>query len=375
MKNTNLGLSLLGLSAVLAPSARADRTYGNIIRPYQTARESAMGGVRYTTGLYDENFFANPARMIDSPKWRVDIVNLNVELNNSAVSNVSKFTSSGDEIEKLSETAGTNNHVRLQTVIPAYYSHAFANGKYAAAVGLVMSTQGDIGLRRSMALEPNVFTDVGPAVSLARRFLKGDRLAVGITGHYTYRLATRNSFSTINYIKGEKFDKDTAMGEGSRIDFDLGARQDLAWHPGKWSFQAAAAINNVLGTHYSANSPDLVAGAQPAPTEQPRTYNAGLSATREHMLGFTKGTLAFEVQDIGNNSGGSLFRTLHLGGELAVKDWVYLRAGINQGYLACGVGFDLPVLKLDLSTYGEEMSLNAGGMEDRRYALRLGLAL
>jgi hypothetical protein len=376
MKNTTKLALCLTSASLLAPfAAQAERTYNNIIRPYQSARSVGMGGVRYTTGLYDENFFANPARVIDSPKWRIDIVNIMVELNSGAISNIDKITGGGDEIDKLASTAGSNNHVRVQTVIPAYYSHAFGNGRYAAALGLVTSMQGDIGLRRNMSLEPNVFTDVGPALTVARRFLKEDRLAIGVTAHYMYRLATQNSFSTVDYIKGNKFNKDTAMGEGSRMDFDVGARHDLAWKPKGWEFQAALAMNNVTGTSYKANKPDLVSGSQPKPPRQPRTLNTGVSATKEGFLHFTKGTFAFEIQDIGNNDGGSLFRLLHIGGELAVKDYIFLRGGINQGYFCAGVGFDLPVLKLDLATYGEEMSLNTGGLEDRRYALRFGLAI
>lgn len=378
MKTSKL-LSTLLLSALSLPltlsEARAERTYQNIIRPFQSARSAGMGGVRYTTGLYEENFFANPARMIDNPKWRIDILNLTAEVNSGALSNLDKLTAGGDEIENLSSTAGSNNHFRLQLVMPAYYSKAFGDKKWAAALGFVLSSQGDIGLRRSMALEPNVFTDVGPVATVVRRFLKNDRLAVGLNMHYMYRLATRDTFSTIDYISGKKFNKDNAMGEGSMIDFDLGARHDIAWEPAGFKFQGALTINNVLGGDFSDNKPDLVSGFQPAPLQQPRTINMGVAARKAGLLGFTGATFAFEIQDIGNNAGGSLFRTLHMGGELEVKDYIFLRAGINQGYLAAGVGFDLPVLKLDLATYGEEMTLNAGGLEDRRYIMRLGFAI
>lgn len=377
MKNTKLlSLSILSLAAFsgLTSSALA-RTFDNIIRPYTSARSSAMGGVRYSTGLYDENFFGNPARMVDNPKWRIDIVNMLVELNSGSMANVGKLTASGDKIENLASTAGTNNHVRIQTVIPAYYSPHFLNDKNALAVGLIQSTQADISLRKNMAMEPNVFMDIGPAVTFARKF-KEDRLAVGVTAHYMYRAATKETFSTVDYIKGTGFKSVSDIaGEGTKLDFDVGARHNVAWRPHDWDIQTAFAINNLIGSKYKEGI-DLISGVQPSPTKQPRTYNAGVAARKPHAFGFGGDTtVAVEIQDVGNNSGGSPFRLLHIGSEVALKDTIFLRAGLNQGYLGLGVGFDLPVLKLDLATYGEEMSLNTGGQEDRRYVMRIGFAI
>lgn len=374
MKNYKI-LSLALTASFLTISGAEARSYDNIIRPYQSARAAAMGGVRYSTGLFDENFFANPARMVDNPHWRLDIINLMVELNSGSISNVGKLTKAGDKIENLATTAGTNNHVRIQTVIPAFYSPRFLSPRTAVAVGLIQSTQADIGLRKNMSLEPNVFMDIGPAVTVARKFTKDDRVAVGVTAHYVYRAATRETFSTVDYIRGTSFRSvNDIAGEGSKIDFDVGARHNIAWKPKGWDLQSALAVNNVIGSKYKSGL-DLITGTQPLPVKLPRTINAGIAARRSALWGLGATTLAFEVQDIGNNANGSLFRLLHLGGEFALKDTIFLRAGINQGYFCGGVGFDLPILKLDLATYGEEMSLNAGGQEDRRYALRIGFAL
>ncbi len=373
-KNKILSLTLLG-SLLSISGAEASRSFDNIIRPFQSARSSGMGGVRYTTGLYEENFFANPARMADNKKWRLDIINMLVELNSGSIRNVGKLTKSGDKIENLAETAGTNNHVRIQTVIPAFYTPHFFAERNSFAVGLVQSTQADISLRKNMSIEPDVFMDIGPAVSFARKFAEEDRVAVGVTAHYSYRVATRDTFSTIDYIKGTSFKSvSDVAGEGNKVDFDLGARHNIAWRPHDWDLQSAFAINNVIGSEYKSGL-DLISGTQPTPVKQPRTVNAGVAARRDSLFGLGATTLAFEIQDIGNNSGGSLFRLIHFGGEIAMKDTLFLRAGFNQGYLCAGVGIDLPVLKLDFSTYGEEMSLNTGGQEDRRYAARIGIAL
>ena len=369
-----IAIAAASVASFSASEAEA-RSFDNIIRPYTSARANGMGGVRYTTGMFDENFFGNPAKTSDNPHWRLDIINLLFEVNSGSIKNLGKLTKSGDTIENVASTAGTNNHVRIQTVIPAFYSPHFFDVRNSFAVGLVHSTQADIGLRKDMALEPNVFTDIGPAVTFSRKFLPEERLAVGVTAHYVYRAATRGDYSTIDYIRGNNFKsvKDIA-GEGADADADIGMRHNINWSPSGWELQDAFTINNVKGGKYDQKL-NLMSGDQPLPVSQPRTYNAGLAARKPGFLGFSTSTFAFEVQDIGNNSGGSLFRLLHLGGELGIKDYIFLRAGVNQGYLTAGVGLDLPVLKLDFATYGEEMSLNAGGQEDRRYALRLGIAL
>jgi len=43
-------------AAVLSISMRSEAV-DQITRPYQSVRSAGMGGVRITTGLYDENFF------------------------------------------------------------------------------------------------------------------------------------------------------------------------------------------------------------------------------------------------------------------------------------------------------------------------------
>jgi hypothetical protein len=132
------------------------------------------------------------------------------------------------------------------------------------------------------------------------------------------------------------------------------------------------------------------------PVRVSRNLNLGVSATRATWGVFTHTSFAFEVTDIGNNSNdvnaptpssdpgqatdanqygaGSVFRMIHIGAETHWK-LVALRAGLNQGYLAAGLGLDLRFFTLDFATYGEEMSLNAGGIEDRRYALQLGFQI
>jgi hypothetical protein len=363
---------VLALTLVTTQNASA---LDQIIKPFTSARSTAMGGVRYTTGLYEENFFSNPARAAANPVWRVDIFNQLVEANSSLIQNMDQLSGGGDTVSNAANTAGSNNHVRLQTILPAFYFPQIFSTRTSFAIGLIQSTQADISLRRNLSVDPTAIIDVGPAFTFARRMMKENRLTVGFTGHLTYRAATKENFSTIDYLKLGKFDFKRAAGEGMHYDFDIGSTYTLPWKPKGWRFQPGFAINNILGGKYKNIGADFISGETGKPPTQPTTFNFGTSAMKPGFLKLNNAVFAFEVQDIGNNKNGSLFRLIHTGTEVKLKDWFALRAGIGQGYLSAGLGFDLPLFKIDLTTYGEELALNSGEYEDRRYALRVGISL
>ena len=342
----------------------------NIVRPYQSVRSSGMGGVRLTTGVYDENFFANPGRVTENPNWKIQAFDLNLESTFATVKNISSLLNGGDQIlNNLGSTAGKNNHLRIQTTFPGVY---IPKEKMSYAIALVSSTQTDVDLRKSFNIEPLAITDIGPAFTVGRKFLEADELSVGLTAHVTYRLASKSNFTFIDLIKGLSLSPLKSGGEGAHLEFDLGSTYKLPWHPLDWDYSVALAFNNLLGGKYKNLPISIFKLGPPAP--QPRTMGLGVAARKSEVWKFGETVLAFELTDIGNNPNGSIFRWMHLGGE---TNYGILspRLGINQGYLCLGFGLNLKFFELDLSTYGEEMSLNAGGLEDRRFALRMSFQI
>jgi hypothetical protein len=130
-------------------------------------------------------------------------------------------------------------------------------------------------------------------------------------------------------------------------------------------------INQLLGGKFKMFGQSGT-GASPVP--QPLAVGVGTSLSKKELWGLTDFVGAFEIQDIGNNTNGSLFRLLHLGSE-AHYGVLAIRLGINQGYLAGGLGVNLKAFTFDLSTYGEEMTLNVGGKQDRRIAMKLSFQI
>lgn len=344
-----------------------------IIRSYQSVRSAGMGGVKLTTGLYDENFFGNPARAVANPRFRVTILDPMVEASSSAVTNIPAMTNGDDFYSGLADTAGDNNHARMQTTMPSVYFPAGDN-KLAIAVGVITSSQLNVNMRRSYNLDPQGIIDIGPTVTVARRFLENDALALGLNLHGTYRLATSSSYTAVDLIKGRSLSPTSSGGQGAHIDVDLGGTFVLPVEPMGFQVTTGLALNNIMGGKYENLSMQPASGITALPIAQPRTLGFGAAVRKAEWASLTDTVIAMEFTDIGNNSGGSLFRTLHLGGETHFGI-LAPRLGLNQGYIAAGLGIDLRFVNIDVATYGEELSLNVGGQQDRRFAFKLAFQI
>jgi hypothetical protein len=353
-----------------------------IIKPYESVRSSGMGGVTLTTGLYDENFFGNPARVTENPHWRVTILDPMVETNSHTENSIKAIDGGNSVYSDLGQNAGANNHFRLQTTMPSVYLPPSIHGKWAFALGLITSSQVDLDLRRSFNIDPSGIIDIGPALTVGRRLLEDNALTVGATAHVTYRLSTNSDFSIVNLISGESISPRATGGQGGMLDFDVGMTYVFKhYHPAGVNFSVGAALDNMLGGNFNNLKLQYLkdANGNPSPANkpigEPRRVGTGFAVEKDSMGMLHDTMLAFEFQDIGNNTNGALFRTAHLGGETHLLHVLAVRAGINQGYLCGGVGLDLKLITLDVSTYGEEMSLNPGGLEDRRIAAKLAFQI
>lgn len=343
-----------------------------IVHTYVTTRSMAMGGTRITTGLYDDNFFGNPARVTENPRVKVSLIEFMLEASTPAIGQVSDLLSAeGDALSNVASSSGENNHVRIQTSFPSFYLPNY--GTLAYAFGLLTSTQVDTNVRRSYQVAPRMITDVGPAFTIGRRFLEGDALSVGMTVHATYRVASDEGFTFIDLIQGKELSPMATGGDGGLVDGSIGLYYKIPKSYENFALSAGFSVNNVMGGEYKLFSAGLSESGN-APVAQNRAYNFGVAARRATWWKLTDTVFALEFTDIGNNPGGSFFRTIHIGGETRYKV-VSTRLGFNQGYITAGFGFDFRTVSIDVVTYGEELSLNAGGLQDRRYAFKFALQI
>ena len=360
-------------SSFIIASAHADE---QIIRQYESVRDYGMGGLKITTGLYDDNFFANPARATANPVWRFTIFDPAVMVDNHFVSNVNSFASGGGNvIQNVADTSGENNHLRIQTTMPAWYLPPSDHRRWAVAFAVITSSQTDLSLRQNYSINDDVFIDIGPAFTFAYQFLKDRSLSVGATAHLTYRLATNQPYTIADLLDGKSFSLNQIGQQGTSEDFDLGVTKVFPWHPIGIELSAAASINNVIGGKYNTSLITPVSGIGSSPPPANRIYGFGFSAKRDIGYFFHDVLVGIEASDIGNNTNGSLFRTIHMGAETRILHILRPRIGFNQGYLSAGCGLDLKILEIDAATWGEELSLNPGQLQDRRYGVRVALQL
>ncbi|MEM5948518.1 hypothetical protein WKV44_08160 [Spirochaetia bacterium 38H-sp] len=92
-------------------------------------------------------------------------------------------------------------------------------------------------------------------------------------------------------------------------------------------------------------------------------------------------TLTVEIADPFGWTDPSVYTTqswltrLHLGTELKLLNSVFLRAGINSGYLTWGLGFDLRYVAIDLASYTVERGINPGDRPCSGISINLNIRL
>ncbi len=370
MKFNQVVLKLALPALLLGSEALA---YRPIIRDFHSVRTAGMGDIRYTVGQFEENFFANPARSTENPENLLQLPQLSFETSSGTLNSIKDLISSGDGLTAFQNSMGKPLSVRTQMVFPGYYNNHFIDEKMSFGIAAFFSAQLIPIVSQSGQISPTTAITAGPMINLARRFLDEDRLSIGINVKTQVRASSNSAFSIQDFLSGTDLGTAIKGGSGFGVDGDIGARFHPHWGLGGFRYEVAAAINNVLGGKYTNISRPIASWAGD-PYRTKTAFNFGISARKTDAWIFDHWLLAMETTDIGNNDYGSFYRTLHFGTEAAWSVF-RLRGGINQGYFTAGLGIDLAFFQLNVATYGEELGLNPGVLEDRRYALQLGFQI
>ena len=363
---------VLWISAALTSLVSPALAFSPIIRDYESVRTEGMGGVRYSTGFYEDNFYANPARTTENPESMFQLPKFTIEAGSGTLSSLSSLLGKSSGVSAVSGNIGKPLSAKFQFLFPAYYKREFLAPFWSFGVGMQTSAQLVSEVSQTGIITPTTVIGAGPVITIARRLLPEDRLSVGLNTHVEGRATSGNAFSIIDFLKGNAA---TSLrgGSGVGIDFDLGTTFRPHWGLGGFNYELGFATNNILGGTYS-NLGGKIADWAGAPIPSLRSFNFALAARKDDLWKFKSFMMALEFTDIGNNTNGSIFRTLHIGTEAKWK-FLAIRGGINQGYFAAGLGFDFGFFCMDASTYGEEMGLNVGSFEDRRYAIDFGFQI
>lgn len=354
-----------------------------IIENYRGIRSLGMGGVFATTGIYDEALFGNPAMQLEDPNWRLSLLDITLETDTNLISDYSKInsarTASGSGVPQQianSGLAGRPEHERLTLLMPAFYSPHFFGQDTSFAIGLLVNEQATLILNQDASVDVQAMVGIGPNFGVAHRFLDG-MLDVGFNGHFLYRMAGDPSINAASFLTGQKIALSSIAGQGLGLDFDLGAYYKLPFAvPFFKRLSVGASLNNILQSRYQIASSALASNVHGTVFGNDRTGALGVRGDMPDCLFMRDNLFSIEFQNIGTTQSlASFWKKLHMGGETHVTGILFVRGGINEGYLGGGLGLDLPLFKFDVATYGEELGANTGRLEDRRVAARFALDL
>lgn len=202
-------------------------------------------------------------------------------------------------------------------------------------------------------------------------------LHVGANLKGIYRFGGRKAFSLQEYVNSSQinFDAKDVGGSGIGVDLDLGATYEIKTLPFGAVSRASLVLSNLLGSQFGiskkyAGAPGLV-----------RTLNLGWMTSFPGTDFIDNVHVLFDISDIplggeddkdlGARTSGSFLKKTHLGVEVPMGR-VSVRAGLNQGYLSAGMGFNLWALKLDFATYAEDTGDNSR-QPSRRFTVTAAL--
>ncbi len=349
------------------------------IKIYRGARGLAMGGTWVTTGNYSEALFGNPARHASTEISKFSILDLNTEANLNLITNASSFlklnSASGTGfLNDVTKLIGKNMHYRVDA-LTAYYSPSQSEDLSIAA-GLLFSSKTNLTIRHTTNISAQFINDFGPNFGFAYPIIP-KYLLLGLNLHLIYRTGIDEHIRSSEILSGMKKLGLKGYGkQGVGLDGDFGLFYKIPWEPTWVRVSVGVSANNFLASDYDLIPLRLISGLSSFPPPNDRYYNFGFRFDFRDTRKLKSNVWAFEIQEIGTKIKKSSFpKKIHTGWESQLSKYLFLRLGLNQGYPGGGFGFEFPVLKLDILTYGEELAITSGEKQDRRIMLRLAFEI
>jgi hypothetical protein len=333
---------------------------------YQSARTLGMGGCSTVTGLYDDNFYGNPARIGGNPRSKWTFFQLGFELNDHFYSISKLLQKNRLSLLVYQKYFGKVMQARLAMLAPAFYLAAHEDRKWSLATALTSQFAGIGRIRRSLAIEPLLLWDTVFHVGSAYEFSRQHLFRVGLMSHWCFRDSVSAQEYLVDYIQTQKFLSPSPSGMGFLMSWDLGltARVLDYFH---YKVDLGMSVQNIFNTRFL-----VIPSRQGSVVQEDlRQYNIGIAFIKPYFFSLKNTQIVFELNHIGAFQD-NLFKSMHFGIETTYGLFC-LRTGLNQGYFAAGLGMKWEIFGFDLATTAQEIGTNVGQLEDRRYVLSAGI--
>ena len=378
MKKKIISLALLGATSSLF-ALGAEHAY-----LYKDARIMGMGGANVAVGSYSTSVFSNPAGLVNIKKdhgFVVDLLSVGISATADVQSVIEDMDGAETDSEMLDVVAkydgqpfhlGVNNYTSISKNSDAF---AWTIGLLAAVDTNFMthSTSAEIETS-SRAYGGLIF---GSAKSYDTEYGKLD---VGVSVKYIMQQAYDGAIDALDMV-GDDFQNtiEDDVIESSGFGVDVG----VVLHPftdNYWKPAFGVSIMNIGNMDMDDSY-----------GQQPMTVNFGVSVTPEVSL-LNKLVIAVDYVDALNANEARFYningthddlseadymKRVRLGVGMGLIDTMFfsttLNVGMYQSAYTAGVDMELTFLKLNITTYEEEVGTGSATNPDRRYMARLGI--
>lgn len=264
---------------------------------------------------------------------------------------------------------GAVQHFGFSNVTSLVLRRAAASVFVNSSVSALFYKDPSIGAFEGMTA--NAHGTGGFTFSLAHVLIPKTRSYIGVTGKFVRRAGGEFTVNAADILSSTELGNfQDRMGIGSGVGADVG----LMFIGGKRTPVAFGVVLQDAGNTSFTYDDTLGDGfAQKAPDPIKMTLNVGVAimpTTRTSNL-----KMLADFRDVLGNVETSIFKRIHIGGELNVLNRVGFTGGLNQGYPTAGFYVDIKFFRLDAGVYTEEFGDGAGNRPDTRVFTRLWVGL
>jgi len=332
---------------------------------YRTARPLGMGGA-FTAVSDDVNaLFYNPAGLNRVKEGSLILFNPMFTTNANSIKladDIHGVVKGDDILDKMMGNLGNTIHFDISFGTPHWVRKNFA------IAAILPNIKSYTTLRREVSTEAvtDAVADTGAVVGYSKGFYN-DRLAVGVAAKVIARAVGHYNPDAFSLYSNESVDFEDVAVFAVGYDFNIGAIYTFD----KVMFfvpTVGISVNNILASDFPINIKGDSGRVDSPYKSLDRSFNLGSKFELDNFWLLNRWIVAVDINNIG--VGGTFFKKLHIGSEAWLLDFFGVRTGLNQGYFAFSLSFDVPFVMIDLYTYAEELGHSAGARGDRRFGVQ-----
>ena len=389
MKKKIISIALLGATTSLL-ALGAEHAY-----LYKDPRVMGMGGANVAVGSYSTSIFSNPAGLASISKkdgFVVDLLSLGLSTSSGTSEFVSDIQDADTDLKMtniLQKYSGEHFHLGVND----YMSVSKNSDSFAWSVGLLAAT--DINYQT----HPNGSTNGGLLASTSRVYggvviggakpfeTKIGRVDVGVGIKYVSQKSYEGALGITELVNSDNLAQDL-QNKYEKTSSGFGVDLGVTYHPfkeSKWHPSFGLSVLNIgsmqMDNNFGQQPMSVNIGAAVSPELK---YVENLVLAIDYVDMFNANTIREYTYNEVDGSVGSrdyedvdFMKRLRLGAGIGLVDSTYfsttLNVGMYQASYTAGLDMAITAIKLNFSTYQEQVGTGSVNIPDRRYMAQIGI--